>query len=67
MVDYIPSDTFYDFEYDLFPALLNQGAKMYGYLAKDYFMDIGTIENYHLAQRDLLAGESSPKRAFSTR
>lgn len=67
VIDYIPSDTFCDFGYDIFPALLSQGARIYGYLTKDYFLDTGTVENYYRAERDLLEGRFSPKRASSTR
>jgi NDP-sugar pyrophosphorylase family protein len=67
VIDYIPSDTFCDFGYDIFPALLSQGVRIYGYLTKDYLLDIGTVENYYRAERDLREGRFSPKRASSTR
>jgi len=67
VIDYIPSETFYDFGYDLFPALLSQGARLFGYVTTDCILDTGTMENYRRAERDLLEGEFSPKRAPSTK
>ena len=67
VVDHIPSDTFYDFGYDVFPALLSKGARLYGYVTTDSMLDTGTIENYHSAERVLLEGRFSPKRVSSTR
>jgi len=67
VIDYIPSETFYDFGYDLFPALLSKGARLFGYVTTDSILDTGTMENYHRAERDLLEGNFLPKRASSTK
>jgi len=67
VIDYIPPDTFYDFGYDLFPALLSQGARLFGYVTTDSILDTGTLENYRRAERDLLEGKFLPKRASSTK
>ena len=67
VIDYIPSDTFCDFGYDLFPALLSKGARLFGYVTTDSVLDMGTIENYRRAERDLLEGKFLPKRASSTK
>ena len=67
VIDYIPRDTFYDFGYDLFPLLLSEGARLFGYATTDSFLDTGTMENYRCAERDLLEGKFSPKRVSSTK
>jgi mannose-1-phosphate guanylyltransferase / phosphomannomutase len=53
---HIPAETPYDFSKDLFPALLEQGAPIYGYVADGYWCDVGTIEAYHRAHQDVLEG-----------
>jgi len=65
VIDYIPSETFYDFGHDLFPALLSKGARLFGYVTTDSILDTGTMEYYRRAERDLLEGKFSPKRAPS--
>lgn len=62
VIDYIPQDTFYDFGYNLFPELLSKGEKLFGYTTADSFLDTGTMENYHNAEREILEGRFSPKR-----
>lgn len=61
VIDYIPSETSYDFGYDLFPMLLNMGEQLYGYVPSGIMLDAGTIEGYHKAERELLEGRFSPK------
>src|SRR5215210_7567460 len=57
VLDYIPSDTFFDFARDVFPRLLSSGEKVVGYDAGDfYWSDVGTLESYRIAQRDALSG-----------
>ncbi|AHY46726.1 Nucleotidyl transferase [Rubrobacter radiotolerans] len=46
----------YDFSKDLFPKLLSGGAPIFGYVTEDYWEDIGTLEQYASAQRDVLLG-----------
>ncbi len=43
--DYYPAD----FGYDVLPGLIG---KMKGYLINEYFIDIGTVENYQKARRE---------------
>jgi len=54
---YIPENCFYDFGKDLFPKLLNEKVPMYGYKMQEYLLDIGTLETYRKAQKDLLEGK----------
>ncbi len=53
----IPADREYDFSKELFPKLLEEGRPMYGYTMEGYWEDIGNIEQYMGAQRDVLDGK----------
>jgi mannose-1-phosphate guanylyltransferase/phosphomannomutase len=52
----IPEEGEYDFSKELFPKLLDAGRPMYGYVTEDYWEDIGTLEQFAVAQRDVLDG-----------
>jgi len=65
VIDRIPVDTFYDFGFDLFPALLGEGASLYGYITTDAILDAGTMENYKQTEQELLQGRFRPKRVSS--
>ena len=52
VVDAIPPGREVSIEREVFPGLV--GAGLYGYLAKGYWMDIGTPDRYLEATRDLL-------------
>jgi NDP-sugar pyrophosphorylase family protein len=67
VIDYIPQNTFYDFGYDLFPALLSKGARLFGYATTDSFLDTGTMDNYRYAEQEILKGKFFPKRASLTK
>ncbi len=47
----IPNDTAYSLEYELFPKLINK--RLYGYLTKESFIDIGTPEKLKKAKECL--------------
>jgi mannose-1-phosphate guanylyltransferase/phosphomannomutase len=53
----IPAGQEYDFAGELFPKLLEEGRPMYGYTMEGYWEDIGNIEQYMGAQRDVLDGK----------
>jgi mannose-1-phosphate guanylyltransferase/phosphomannomutase len=53
----IPAGQEYDFAKDLFPKLLEEGRPIYGYTTEGYWEDIGNIEQYMGAQRDVLDGK----------
>ena len=57
ILDDIDPDVPFDFSKDLFPRLMQQGAPLYGYIANDYWCDIGNIAEYMRATGDLLAGK----------
>ncbi len=63
----IPSQEEYDFAKELFPKLLEAGRPLYGYVAEDYWQDIGTLEQYMQAQRDVLDGKMRDVRPPGTR
>ena len=54
----IPPHTFYSFERDVFPQLLDRGEPFYSYPASGYWMDMGTPEKYLQLHRDLFSGKS---------
>jgi mannose-1-phosphate guanylyltransferase/phosphomannomutase len=45
-----------DFSKDLFPAMLADGAALYGHVAHGYWRDVGNIEEYRRANHDALTG-----------
>jgi len=51
----------YDWSKDIFPALLRAGAPLFGFVMDGYWCDIGTLEQYREAQRDVLNGRTSLK------
>lgn len=57
VLEAIPKKQPYDFSGDLFPALLDQGIPIYGYVATGYWSDIGTLDQLRQAHWDLLDGK----------
>lgn len=55
---YIPPNTNFSFERQLFPGLLERGEAVYAYSSSSYWIDIGTPEKYFQLHRDLLNGQS---------
>lgn len=51
--DYIPANTFYDFAKNVFPDLLSKGIKINTFNVKEYWSDIGTIDQYAQSTKDL--------------
>jgi glucose-1-phosphate adenylyltransferase len=43
-----------DFGRDVIPAMLDGGARVYGYRFDDYWQDVGTVESYWQSSMDLL-------------
>src|ERR687897_380955 len=62
-----PEEGEYDFSKELFPKLLDQGRPLYGYVTDDYWEDIGTLEQFAGAQRDVLDGKVKGVRPPGTR
>src|SRR5918999_927311 len=63
----IPTEGEYDFSQELFPKLLEDGRPLYGFVTEDYWEDIGTLEQYMGAQRDVLDGKMRNVRPPGTR
>src|SRR5919199_6538883 len=57
----------YDFSKELFPKLLEAGRPLYGFVTDAYWGDIGTLEQYAGAQRDVLDGKVEGVRPPGTR
>jgi len=57
--NHIPSQSFCDFGRDIFPKLIQGNLPVYGYVLhpEDYWIDIGTLEKYQQANRDVEAGK----------
>jgi NDP-sugar pyrophosphorylase family protein len=57
----IPFGENYSFEYQVFPSLLENKARFYGFVLENaYWRDIGTLESYLAAHMDFLAGRIAP-------
>ncbi len=55
--DYIPEGEVVDFSGDVFPRLLADGRPLFGHVAEGYWEDVGTLEAYLRAHRDVLDGK----------
>jgi mannose-1-phosphate guanylyltransferase / phosphomannomutase len=53
----IPEGQEYDWSKQQFPKMLEEGRPIYGYVMEGYWEDIGNIEQYMSAQRDVLDGK----------
>ncbi|HEX9890702.1 MAG TPA: sugar phosphate nucleotidyltransferase [Actinomycetota bacterium] len=51
---HVPVGQEHDFAKDLFPALLDKGLPVYGYVADAYWADVGTLDAYLTVHRDIL-------------
>lgn len=56
-LSFIPDDCAYDFGHDLFPALVQTGEPVYGYVTDDYWCDIGDVRAYLSAHRAAMEGQ----------
>lgn len=57
----IPKDTDFDIAKDLFPLMLKNGMKLFGYKTDAYWCDIGHVSEFRKAQYDLLDKKCSIK------
>jgi mannose-1-phosphate guanylyltransferase/phosphomannomutase len=62
-----PEQGEYDFSKELFPKLLEDGRSLYGFVTDAYWEDIGNLEQYARAQRDVLDGKVGEVRPPGTR
>jgi len=56
VLDLIPPKREFDFSRDLFPLMMREGKKLFGYIASGYWRDVGDLLEYRLAHQDILAG-----------
>ncbi len=63
VLDRVPRDREFDFSKGLFPALLEEGAPLFGTVISGYWRDIGNLEDYWQAHLDVLHGEVNLKVA----
>lgn len=54
---YIKPNEAFDFSKDLFPILLDEKRRIFGYIAEEYWCDIGDIKAYIQAHADILNGK----------
>ncbi|MDH4145502.1 MAG: sugar phosphate nucleotidyltransferase [Acidimicrobiia bacterium] len=54
--DYIPAGRPVDFSAEVFPKLLQEARPLYGAVAQGYWEDVGTLDAYVRAHRDILDG-----------
>jgi mannose-1-phosphate guanylyltransferase / phosphomannomutase len=57
VLDLIPEKQEFDFSKNLFPILLKRDLGLYGYVAKGYWKDIGSLNEYQDAHMDALRGD----------
>jgi mannose-1-phosphate guanylyltransferase len=57
MINQIPKNQVVSVERETFPGLLKSGAKVFGFVDRSYWLDIGTPDALLKASRDLLSGE----------
>jgi mannose-1-phosphate guanylyltransferase/phosphomannomutase len=55
--DFIPAGRPVDFSSEVFPALLEAGKPLYGAVAEGYWEDVGTLEAYVSAHKDVMDGK----------
>ncbi len=53
----IPAGKFYGTTEDVFPEMIEQGLPVFGYLHKDYWIDMGNREQYLKVHKDALDGK----------
>ena len=56
VLDHVAKGESVDWSADVFPALIDQGLPVFGYVAEGYWEDVGTHESYMRAQADVLSG-----------
>ncbi|MGI6669437.1 MAG: sugar phosphate nucleotidyltransferase [Acetivibrionales bacterium] len=56
VLEYIKPGTAFDFSKDLFPMLMRDNKRLYGYITEDYWCDIGDTAAYIRAHSDVMNG-----------
>lgn len=63
---YWVSGSFFDFSQDLFPKLIENEDRLFGFLCKGYWSDIGCFERYRQTELDLLEDKVNVRGAAYT-
>jgi len=53
----IPPQQKFDFSKNLFPHLLSNNQRLFGFITPDYWRDVGNLEEYSQAHQDILEGQ----------
>jgi mannose-1-phosphate guanylyltransferase / phosphomannomutase len=53
----VPAGQVVDWSGDVFPKMLENGDRLYGWIADGYWEDVGSLESYMKAQADVLSGK----------
>ncbi len=56
--DVIPEGEQFDFSSQVFPLLMERGLPLYGFVADGYWCDVGSLDSYVQAHRDVLDGKA---------
>jgi mannose-1-phosphate guanylyltransferase/phosphomannomutase len=56
VLDLIPPDQPYDFSSELFPAMLDKGLPLFGFVTESYWTDVGNTDAFLQENHDVLAG-----------
>ena len=56
VLEWIPARREFDFSKDLFPLMMREERRLFGYVAAGYWRDVGDLLEYRLAHQDILAG-----------
>lgn len=57
ILELIPPDTNYSFEYGVFSELLKQQGKLFAFVTDSYWLDVGTPQRYLQAHQDVINGK----------
>ncbi|HHX25392.1 MAG TPA: NTP transferase domain-containing protein [Firmicutes bacterium] len=57
VLDYIDPGRPVDFSQDVFPKLLHEGERLFGFVTTDYWCDVGNLQQYREAQIDAVTGK----------
>jgi mannose-1-phosphate guanylyltransferase len=63
ILDLIPPGIHHSLERALFPQLLQNKAKLFGYVTTGYWIDIGSVEKYLQIHFDILRGQAFARKA----
>lgn len=55
--NYMPKNEFYDFGLQLWPKLLKQNKRIFGYVMDEYWTDVGNLTEYRRGVKDALDGK----------